>query len=58
MKKDKIIKQNSPKNILWRLFRIGVEEEIVPEEITENNIEFVEQLSTQKKKEDTNDTRK
>ena len=55
MKKDKIIKLNSPKNILWRLFRIGVEEESIPEEITENNIEFMEQLSTQKKKEDTND---
>ena len=55
MENDKIIKQNSPKNILWRLFRIGVEEEIVPEEITENNIEFVEQLSAQKKEEGPND---
>lgn len=55
MKNKKIIKQNSPKNILWRLFRIGVEEEIVPEEITENNIEFVEQLSAQKKEEGPND---
>ena len=55
MKNKKIIKQNNPKNILWRLFRIGVEEEIVPEEITENNIEFVEQLSAQKKEEGPND---
>jgi hypothetical protein len=52
VRNNKIIKQNSPKNILWRLFRIGVEEEIVPEKVTESNKEFVEQLVMNTNEED------
>lgn len=40
---DMIIKQNSPKNILWRLFRILVEEERIPKEITKQNREVLKE---------------
>lgn len=44
MDSNQVIKQNSPKNILWRLFRIGVEEERVPGEVTKNNQNFVNNI--------------
>lgn len=44
MDSNQVIKQNSPGNILWRLFRIGVEEEKIPAEVAENNQEFVNNI--------------
>lgn len=41
MNDDKIIKQNSPKNILWRLFRIWVEETEVPVAVHQKVMEKV-----------------
>ena len=44
MDSNQTIKQNSPKNILWRLFRIRVEEEKIPEGITKNNRNFIQNV--------------
>ncbi len=34
----RIIKQDSPENILWRLFRMEVEKQIFPEKFLRENI--------------------
>lgn len=36
MNNDTVIKQDSPNNILWRLFRIFVEETEVPADVHQN----------------------
>ena len=41
MNDDRIIKQNSPKNILWRLFRIWVEETEVPASVRQSVMEKI-----------------
>lgn len=41
---EKIIKQDSPDNILWQLFRIEAEKEVIPEEVLYQTTRFVKQL--------------
>jgi hypothetical protein len=41
MNDDKIIKQNSPNNILWHLFRIWVEKTEVPATVHQNVMEKI-----------------
>lgn len=54
---DKIIKQDSPENTLWKLFRLEVEKEDIPQIISNENQEFINQLSNiteEKEKQDVN----
>lgn len=41
MNDDRIIEQKNPKNILWRLFRIWVEETEVPVAVHQNVVEKI-----------------
>lgn len=41
MDSNKTVKQSSPTNILWKLFRIGVEETVVPTVVSTKNRKFV-----------------
>lgn len=49
MYENKIIKQDSPGNILWQIFRNMVEEENIPSETDERNLEFIRQLISREK---------
>ena len=44
MHDEKIIRQSSPDNILWQLFRIEVEKMQLPDELFYKTREFIRQL--------------
>ena len=48
----KIIRQDSPKNILWQLFRIEVEKQNLPEELLYQTQRYVRDLRLGKEKKD------
>ena len=47
MYEDKIIKQDSDKNILWQIFRNLSEEIKVPNELDKHNLEFIKKIMGQ-----------
>ena len=44
---ERLIQSEKPNNMLWKLFRIAVEEEEIPEETTYNMTEFIASLRPQ-----------
>ena len=44
MSDEKIIKQDSPENILWQLFRIEVEKQLSPEESFQKTKDLIQHL--------------
>ena len=49
MYEDKVIKQDSDKNILWQVFRNLTEEIIIPNEMDKHNFEFIEKIMRNKR---------
>ncbi len=45
-----IVKQDSPDNVLWQLFRIEVEKEVIPETLLYKTKRFIQCLDLQKSK--------
>lgn len=55
MDSNRTIRQSSPTNILWKLFRIGVEETVVPAAVSTKNRKFVADIKNNCAKDKTED---